>query len=158
MPLDPSTFRAALGRLASGITVITVHGADGRDHGMTASAVTSLSLSPPLLLVCVDEAASLAGPIAVATYFGVNILAEEQEPISRRFAEREDDRFDGLAYTRGVGSVPLLTGALAQIECRVHARHPGGDHTIVVGEVLAVTVHEGHPLLYYRGGYGRLDR
>lgn len=158
MTLDPSIFRAALGRLASGITVITVHDAEGRDHGMTASAVTSLSLSPSLLLVCVDNAASLAPSMAAATHFGVNILAEEQEPISRRFAEREQDRFEGLAYARGVGGVPLLADSLAQLECRVFARHPGGDHTIIVGEVLKVHVHEGHPLLYYRGGYGRLDR
>jgi flavin reductase (DIM6/NTAB) family NADH-FMN oxidoreductase RutF len=88
----------------------------------------------------------------------VNILAEDQEPLSRRFAEREVDRFDGVAYRRGLHGPALLDGALAHLECRAKSRTPGGDHTILIGAVEATTVGEGSPLLYYRSGYGRLDR
>jgi flavin reductase (DIM6/NTAB) family NADH-FMN oxidoreductase RutF len=158
MPIDPSTFRATLGRFASGITVITARDTDGRDVGMTVSAFSSLSLDPPLVLVCIDNTASVAPVLEHCDLFAVNVLSDEQEPLSRRFAEKELDRFEGVAYHRGQHGVALLDGALAQMECRVHARYPGGDHTILVGAVEATAVHEGHPLLYYRGGYGRLDR
>ena len=158
MSLDPSMFRAALGRFASGITVITARDADGRDGGMTVSAFSSLSLDPPLILVCVDRSAS-AGPVFdAAEHFAVNILSEDQEAISRRFAQKDVDRFDGVGFTRSALGVPLLDAALATLECRATARHPGGDHSILVGEVLEATLHEGHPLLYYRSGYRRLER
>lgn len=157
MPVDPSTFRAALGRFASGITIITARDAEGRDVGMTVSAFSSLSLTPPLVLVCVDHGASVAPVLETATVFAVNILSEDQEPLSRRFAEREVDRFDGVAYERGQTGVALLSGTLAHLECRTSARHVAGDHTILIGEVVSTEVHEGNPLLYYRSGYGRLD-
>lgn len=158
MALDPSTFRAALGRFASGITIITARDADGRDGGMTVSAFSSLSLDPPLILVCVDRAAS-AGPVFdTAEHYAVNILADDQEALSRRFAQKDVDRFDGVGFTRSSLGVPLLDGALATLECRATARHPGGDHSILIGEVIEVTLHEGHPLLYYRSGYRRLER
>lgn len=158
MPIDPSAFRATLGRFASGITVITARDADGVDVGMTVSAFSSLSLDPPLVLVCIDRAASVGPVLETVESFGVNVLSDEQEAISRRFAERDVDRFNGVAYTRGHSGVPLLDGALAQLECRVTERHPGGDHTILIGAVESVEIHEGNPLLYYRGGYRRLDR
>lgn len=158
MPVDPSTFRAALGRFASGITIVTARDADGRDVGMTVSAFSSLSLNPPLILVCVDHGASVSPVLETATAFAVNVLSEDQEPVSRRFAEREVDRFDGVAYERGQLGVALLSGALAHLECRTATRHVAGDHTILIGEVVATEVHEGNPLLYYRSGYGRLDR
>lgn len=158
MLIDPSTFRATLGRFASGITVITARDADGRDVGMTVSAFSSLSLDPPLVLICIDNGASVAPVLEHCELFGINVLSDEQEPISRRFAEKEVDRFEGVAYHRGQYGIALLDGALAQMECRVHARYPAGDHTILVGAVEGTAVHEGHPLVYYRGGYGRLDR
>ena len=158
MLIDPSTFRATLGRFASGITVITARDADGRDVGMTVSAFSSLSLDPPLVLICIDNGASVAPVLEHCELFGINVLSDEQEPISRRFAEKEVDRFEGVAYHRGQHGIALLDGALAQMECRVHARYPAGDHTILVGAVEGTAVHEGHPLVYYRGGYGRLDR
>jgi flavin reductase (DIM6/NTAB) family NADH-FMN oxidoreductase RutF len=158
MPIDPSTFRATLGRFASGITVITARDAEGRDVGMTVSAFTSLSLDPPLVLISIDNGASVAPALEQCEYFGINVLSEEQEPLSRRFSGKDIDRFEGVAYHRGQHEVALLDGALANLECRVHARYPGGDHTILVGAVEATAVREGHPLLYYRGGYARLDR
>lgn len=156
--LDPSTYRATLGRFASGVTIVTARDADGRDVGMTVSAFSALSLEPPLVLVCIDNGASVAPVLEHCSSFAVNILAEHQEPLSRQFAERELDRFEGVAITRGASGLALLEGALAQIECRVASRTPAGDHTILIGEVAATALREGNPLLYYRGGYGRLNR
>ncbi|MBL8998388.1 MAG: flavin reductase family protein [Gemmatimonadetes bacterium] len=156
MPLDRDRFRSALGRFASGVTVLTMRDADGKDHGMTATAFSSLSLDPPLVLVCVDRSASMAGPLEGATHLAVNLLAHGQEDVSRRFAEKDVDRFAGVEVVRGIGEVPLIDGAIAHLECRIHARHPGGDHVIVVGEVLDARAHEGEPLIYHRGRYGRV--
>ncbi len=151
-------FRATLGRMATGITVITATVGD-RDIGMTVSAFTSLSLSPPMVLVCIDQAATLHDLLADETAFGVNVLAAGQETLSRRFASGDPtDRFAGVGYTRGALGAPLLDGTLAWLECRVAARHPGGDHTIVVGAVAEVGVREERPLLYYRSGYASLER
>ncbi len=158
MAIDPAIYRTALGRFASGVTVVTSRGGDDRDVGMTVSAFSALSLSPPLILLCVDHAASVAPVLCHTERFAVNVLAEGQEALSRRFAEREVDRFDGVAFARGQHGIPLLDGAVAHLECRTVTRHPGGDHTILVGEVLSTAVHDGDPLLYYRGGYGRLAR
>ena len=158
MTLDPSTFRATLSRFASGITIVTARDAEGRDVGMTVSAFSSLSLTPPLVLVCIDNGASVAPVLEHCDSFAVNILADDQEALSRRFAERELDRFDGVALRRGELDLALLDGALANLECRVTTRLPGGDHTILVGEVKSASLREGQPLLYYRGGYRRLER
>lgn len=158
MTLDPATYRTTLGRFASGITIITACDAEGRDVGMTVSAFSSLSLTPPLILICIDNAASVAPVLEHCETFAVNILADDQQELSRRFAKRELNRFEGVPSTRGELGVALLDGALANLECRVSARQPGGDHTILIGEVKAANLREGHPLLYYRGGYGRLER
>jgi flavin reductase ActVB len=156
MPLDPARFRAALGHFASGVTVLTMHDAKGKDHGMTATAFSSLSLDPPLVLVCIDKAASMAGPLERATHLAVNLLAADQEEISRRFAQKDADRFAGTPVRRGVEGLPLIEGALAHLECRIHARHPGGDHTIVVAEVLHAAAHAGEPLVYHGGRYRKV--
>ena len=158
MAIGPDDFRAVLGRFASGVTVLTVRMPDGRDHGMTASAFCSVSLTPPLVLACVDQSTEMHTLLEAIEYFGVNILEEGQEALSRRFAELPAARFDGLGYTRAESGVVLLDDALAQMECRMVARHEAGDHTIVVGEVEWAEVQSGRPLLYYRGGYAQLER
>jgi flavin reductase (DIM6/NTAB) family NADH-FMN oxidoreductase RutF len=159
MTIDPDSFRSVLGRFASGITVVTTRDAEGRDVGMTVSAFCSVSLDPPLVQVCVDHAASLYAALAVSTRYGVSILASEQEALSRRFATAESTRrFDGIGYRRGESGVLLLDDALAQLECRIVASHPTGDHTMFVGEVESATVRNARPLLYYRGGYAQLER
>lgn len=157
MPLDQDAFRAVLGRFASGVTIVTVRGANGRDYGMTVSAFSSVSLEPPLVMVCIGEEASLEPMIAEATHFGVSILASDQEPLSRRFAAH-GERFDGVGFTRGDSGMALIDGALAFMECRIVARHRAGDHTVVIGEVEAASVADQRPLLYYRGGYAQLER
>lgn len=156
MPLDPDQFRAALGRFASGVTILTMRDAAGKDHGMTATAFSSLSLDPPLVLVCVDRAASMAGPLEQASHLAVNLLSAGQEELSRQFAQQDADRFAGVALRRGTAHLPLLDGALAHLECRIQARHPGGDHVIIVGEVLAAAANDGPALVYHRGQYHRV--
>jgi flavin reductase (DIM6/NTAB) family NADH-FMN oxidoreductase RutF len=157
MPLDQDAFRAVLGRFASGVTIVTVRGANGRDYGMTVSAFSSVSLEPPLVMVCIGEDASLKPMIAEATHYGVSILASDQEALSRRFAAH-GERFDGVGFTRGENGMALIDGALAFMECRIVARHRAGDHTVVIGEVEAASVADQRPLLYYRGGYAQLER
>ena len=156
MPVSKEDFRAALGRFVSGVTVITTLAKDNEPGGMTVSAFASVSLEPPLVLACIDKRASVHGRFAEGTYFAVNILAEDQEHLSRRFASKDQDRFDGTRYAEGVTGPPLLEGALAYLECRVVHAYPGGDHTIIVGEVESVRIAEHKPLAYYRGGYSQL--
>jgi len=159
-PIDAGTFRHALGRFPSGVTVVTVRGEagpHGSDYGMTVSAFASLSLSPPLVLVCIGDDATIAGAVAKAGHFAVNVLAENQEELARRFAEPDADRFEGAQISRGAHDLALLNGAVATLECAIVARHRGGDHTIVVGEILAASaVEDGRPLIYQRGEYRRL--
>ena len=159
MTIDPDFFRSVLGRFASGITVITALDADGRDVGMTVSAFCSVSLHPPLVQACVDRAASMFDALQHAERFGVNVLAAEQEALSRRFASVESShRFDGLGYSRGESGVVLLDDALAHIECSVVSRYEAGDHMMFVGEVERAMARDARPLLYYRGGYAQLER
>lgn len=156
-PIDATTFRHTLGRFPSGVTVVTVRGADGRDYGMTVSAFASLSLEPPLVLVCIGDDATIAGAVADARQFAVNVLSENQEALARRFAEQDIDRFADVRISRGATGLALLDGAAARLECAIVARHRGGDHTIVVGEVLAASaLEDGRPLVYQRGEYRRL--
>lgn len=156
--IDSDLFRAVLGRFASGITVITTRDANGTPHGMTVSAFSSLSLEPPLVLVCIANDATMAPVIATAGSFAVNVLSAGQEAISRRFAGKTDDRFAGVGYQAGTLGDPVLDDVLASLQCRIVARHPAGDHTIVVGQVDDGAAHDGKPLLYYRGGYAVLER
>ncbi len=159
MTLDADTFRSVLGRFASGITVITAVDADGRDVGMTASAFSSVSLQPPLVQVCVDRAASMFDALLHGARFGVNVLAAEQEALSRRFASIDSShRFEGIGYVRGENGVVLLDDALAQLECRMFAKMEAGDHVIFLGEVERAVARDAKPLLYYRGGYAQLER
>lgn len=157
--IDPDTFRSVLGRFASGITIVTARDGDDHDCGMTVSAFCSVSLAPPLVLVCIDHAASMHEMLLETSHFAVNILAAHQEPLSRRFSgPDEHKRFDGVGYARGLTGVALLDDALAHIECRRVASHSAGDHTVIIGEVETAAAHSHRPLLYYRGGYAQLER
>jgi flavin reductase (DIM6/NTAB) family NADH-FMN oxidoreductase RutF len=158
MPIDPDTFRAALGRFPSGVTVVTTCDVDGRDHGMTVSAFCSASLDPPLVLACIGHEASMHGLMLQTDRFGVSILAAGQEALARRFADQRTDRFDGVGYARGRLGVALLDDALAHLECMVVDRREAGDHTIIVGRVDAAAFDQGRPLAHYRGGYTQLER
>ncbi|HET8834502.1 MAG TPA: flavin reductase family protein [Gemmatimonadales bacterium] len=155
--VDPARFRELLGRFATGVTVLTVKDGAGRPVGMTASSLASVSLEPPLVSVCVDHSAELHDLIIAAPEFVVNVLESAQEELSRRFADRHEDRFDGVGYHLGPEGRIRLDGALAHIECERYATYAAGDHTIILGRVVGGEVHQGHPLLYYRGGYAALE-
>jgi flavin reductase (DIM6/NTAB) family NADH-FMN oxidoreductase RutF len=152
MPIDEFRFRQVMGHFASGVTVVTSEHS-GQLYGMTVSSFASLSLRPPLVLICVDKLVTCHDVIAESGRFAVNILEKHQEHLSRRFATPDIDKFVGVAFRTGQLSLPLLEGALATMECRVYEQVPGGDHTIFIGEVVDADVGEGSPLLYYRRGY-----
>ena len=154
---DARTLRDAMGCFATGITVVTTIGEGRRPHGLTANSFTSVSLDPPLLLVCIANTASSAAILRAAETFGVNVLQIGQQPASNRFAGRGEDRFATTAWAPGETGVPLLDGSLVSFECRRHAIHEGGDHFILVGEVVRAQFEPRRdPLLYFRGKYRRL--
>lgn len=157
-PVDEYRFRSVLSRFASGVTVVTAVDNGGTDHGMTVSAFCSLSLHPPLILTCIDRDTVMHGILETAKAFTVNVLGAEQEELARKFSDPENDRFEGTSYTRGSNGLALLTGAVAHLECVLTQRLEGGDHTIFVGRVEAADSTDAPPLLYYRGGYARLER
>lgn len=156
MQIESSEFRRILGHWVSGVAVVATLKDDGKLCGLTANAVTSVSLNPPLILACVERSADTHDCIEKAGVFSINILDSDAERIARRFAAWEvDKKFEGLAFRTEETGAPILEDALAWLDCRVWAAHDGGDHTIFVGEVVAGDAREGSPLLYYRGGYGR---
>ncbi|MBU6282011.1 flavin reductase family protein [bacterium] len=159
MAFDQSEFRRVLGHFATGVTVVTTLDAEGKPAGLTANAVSSVSLDPPLVLVCVDKKAETAACFAASGVFTVNILSEEQEGLSRRFAKSGPDKFSGVGFHAGGNGAPVLEGALARIECRIRQSVEAGDHVIHIGLAEAIGVEgELDPLLYFRGGYRNLAR
>jgi flavin reductase (DIM6/NTAB) family NADH-FMN oxidoreductase RutF len=158
MSLDPDAFRAVLGRFASGVTIVTCTDANGTDHGMTVSAFCSVSLTPPLVLICIDHQASIYTELTNASAYAINVLSTDQEALARRFAKTGAQRFEGIGYTRGQTGAPLLDDVLATLECRPVTKHEAGDHTILIGETEAAMIGETKPLLYYRGGFAQLER
>ncbi|HEY6868870.1 MAG TPA: flavin reductase family protein, partial [Novosphingobium sp.] len=154
---DPRTLRDAMGCFATGITIVTAVTADGEPIGLTANSFTSVSLDPPLLLVCIANSAGSAPVLREVERFGVNVLQTSQQPTSNRFASRGADRFAETPWEPGAGGVPLLIGSLVSFECRRHAIHEGGDHFILVGHVERAQFEPRRdPLLYFRGKYRRL--
>jgi flavin reductase (DIM6/NTAB) family NADH-FMN oxidoreductase RutF len=158
MTVDQHAFRAVLGRFASGVTVVTTVDENDNDRGMTVSSFCSVSLDPPLVLICIEHNASIYDSISRATSYTVNILSEGQEALARRFAASRSDRFEGLGFARGGNGIAIFDDVLGYVQCKVIARHTAGDHDVIVGEVEEGMAEEGRPLMYYRGGYARLDR
>jgi flavin reductase (DIM6/NTAB) family NADH-FMN oxidoreductase RutF len=154
--ISAAVFRHAMGHFATGVTVVTSIGDDGEPVGTTASAVTSLSLDPPLVLVCFDRESLTLQAIRVHGAFVVNVLAAPQQHISANFARRGvTAAWDGVRHRPGPTGSPRLDGVLAALECTVENRLPGGDHEIVVGRVREVEISDdgARPLLYWRGSY-----
>jgi flavin reductase (DIM6/NTAB) family NADH-FMN oxidoreductase RutF len=150
--VSQTSFREALARFASGVVIVTGHSPEG-PVGFTVSAFSSVSLEPPMVLFCVGKTASAYAGILAAPLFGISVLEEKQADVAQRFARHGVDRFEGVSLRAGT-SVPLLEGALAQLECRPHIVHDAGDHTIVVGEVLEAHWSPGAPLLHYERRFG----
>jgi flavin reductase (DIM6/NTAB) family NADH-FMN oxidoreductase RutF/DNA-binding GntR family transcriptional regulator len=154
---DAAAFRRVIGSFMSGVVVITA--ADGDvPHGMTVSAVSSLSMDPPMLLACLNTASRTQEVVARTGVFAVNILAHDQGELAARFARSGlPDKFDGVGYARGRTGVPLLDGALAVVECKVAEVVTGGTHRVFLGRVLHAEATEGSPLAYFRGRFGKLE-
>jgi len=153
MPVDDASFRLALSQFATGVTVVLTRDAAGAAVGLTVNAFSSVSLDPPLVLICIDARSDAHDPIAQSAIFGVSVLNETQADVSRRFAWRGPEKFEGFVLEHGETGALLVPGAVAHLECRVVGAHPGGDHTIYVGEVRAIRVAAGLPLVYHRGAY-----
>jgi flavin reductase (DIM6/NTAB) family NADH-FMN oxidoreductase RutF len=149
-------FRAALGRFASGVTVVTTRDAEGRLHGLTVSAFCSLSLEPPMILVCIEKTTGSHYAFEESEFFAVNFLAEGQEALSNHFASHIPDKFEDVEYRLGVGEVPVLENAFVTLECRLAYTYDGGDHTIYAGLVEKSNVHDENPLIYWHGNYRKL--
>jgi flavin reductase len=154
-------FRLACGQFATGVSVVTAERAPGKAHGMTANSVTSVSLDPLLLLVCVDHRAHLLPMMRAKQHFGVSVLKQEQQAISRYFAQTvEDEAVEarlGIRYRWTESGIPLLDDALVHIACRVVEALVAGDHTIFIGQVETTEIFDGDPLVYFRGGYRKIQ-
>ncbi len=155
-PVTSDEFRRACGRFATGVTVATVFDPEGIPHGLTVSSFASVSLDPPLVLVCLGHQVTVIEAFRAARYFAINVLADSQQRLADRFARKGHDRFGGLEWEHGESGVPLLPGAIAAIECKTHQRFTSGDHDIFVGEMLRGHVAEGEPLVYFASRYRRL--
>lgn len=158
MSVTEDEFRNVLGRFPSGVTVVTGVDAHGKDHGMTVSAFSSVSLVPPLVLICIEKTASAHQTLTTSDRFVVNILSADQEQVARRFAIVDVDRFEGVGYSRSQSGIAVLDDVVAVIECSRTTLYDGGDHTVIVGLVEATRADNTKPLLYYRSGYSQLER
>jgi flavin reductase (DIM6/NTAB) family NADH-FMN oxidoreductase RutF len=160
MTLTGEEFRRALGHFATGVTVVTVRRSQEFIHGMTANAFTSVSLEPPLVLVCVDQQARSHPLLLEQKCFGINVLREDQEPLARYFADSDQDHETagrlGVEYATSERGTPLLKDCLARLDCTLVATHEGGDHTLFVGRVEQANTGTGRPLLFYQGKFGGL--
>lgn len=155
MSFDPAIQRKIFGRFATGITVVTARAGELL-HGMTANAVSSLSLDPPLVLVAVDRRAAMHGILQSAGAYALNILAEDQQELSARFAKSGPKDLSDLELRTAVTGAPLLAGTLGWVDCQLAQVVPGGDHDLFIGEILAGEFADGRPLLYFAGQYRRL--
>ena len=157
MPVDAATFRSALGRFPTGVTVVTSRAPDGRGIGITVSSFASLSLAPPMVLFCLGTDNPDLADLQATGRFAVNLLAEDQSALSNTFAQVSGDKWRGVEAVSGDGACPRLAGTLAVLDCRLADCFPGGDHVIVTGAVEAIALgSEDPPLVYLRGGYRRL--
>lgn len=145
-----------MGHFATGVTVVTTLDKEGKPFGLTANAFTSLSLNPPLVLICVDKTVQCYPFFEESKLFAVNILGEGQEEISRRFATKGIEKFAGVQWHRGAHGLALLDDAIGHMECRIVQSYDGGDHTIYLGEVLRAEASGERPLIFFKGKYHRL--
>jgi len=153
---DSAAFRMACGKFATGITIVTVIGPDGLPHGMTVNSFTSVSLDPPLVLVCIDREAAIRPKLEASNVIGINILGENQRHLSVQFSRHGTDRFETTPWFAGELGVPLIEGTLAHYECEIERVVDGGDHLIFIAEVRHLQCFSGRPLLYYASGYETL--
>jgi flavin reductase (DIM6/NTAB) family NADH-FMN oxidoreductase RutF len=157
VPIDKNELRRVMGHFATGVTVITTRDDKGNPYGLTANAVSSVSLVPPLILICVDKKCDTYPYFAASKVFVVNVLSEGQERISRTFATTGIEKFDGIGYQKSELGCALLDDAVGHLECKIVNEVDAGDHTIYVGEVNSAAAEDVRPLVFFRGGYRKLD-
>jgi flavin reductase (DIM6/NTAB) family NADH-FMN oxidoreductase RutF len=157
MPIDKDLFRRVLSNFAAGVTVVTTVDGAQQPHGLTATAFTSVSLDPPLVLVCIDKKTETYPHFAPAGVFAVNFLALDQRDVSQRFARHGGDKFSDTAWRRGALGTPILADTVGHVECRIAHAYDGGDHTIYVGQIEAADATERPPLLHFRHAYRRVE-
>jgi flavin reductase (DIM6/NTAB) family NADH-FMN oxidoreductase RutF len=157
MPVTSDEFRRALANFASGVTVVTTVDSAGESFGLTVSAFCSVSLEPPLVLVCIDRSTRCHHAFGESRRYVVNFLSEDQQPLSERFATQLENKFDGVDHHLNPEGLPVLRDAVAVLECRLRNEFDGGDHTIFVAEVERASVNGGKPLLYFGGEYGNME-
>jgi flavin reductase (DIM6/NTAB) family NADH-FMN oxidoreductase RutF len=158
MTVNPALYRQLMSQFASGVVIVTLRQGDFC-HGITVSSFCFLSMEPPQILVCINQNSYFLSLLEQSEYFGVNILDENGERLSRQFAARSLSKFKTIPYFSGQSGVPLLTEALATMECRLANRFPGGDHLILTGDVLHAELdHFSQPLIYFRRKYSQLRR
>jgi len=159
MSIEPRDFRDTVGCFATGITIITTVDADGSPVGLTANSFTSLSLDPPMVLFCLDYNVASFDAFKAGEHFAVNILSTGQQELSNRFAKSGPEKWHGVAFDTWDTGSPILPGSLASMECKISSINKGGDHVIVIGEVVRMERAQGdvRPLLYFRGGYANLN-
>jgi flavin reductase (DIM6/NTAB) family NADH-FMN oxidoreductase RutF len=155
-PVDTSLYRRTCARFTTGITVVTVLDSLGHPHGMTVNSFSSVSLDPPLVLVSIDLRNAILGHFISSSWFAINILAEHQEQLSRRFSSPAENRFIDVGWHAGVSGTPLLDGVLAHLECSVVQTFEAGDHTVLIGEVRQAAYVEGKPLVFFNSQYQHL--
>lgn len=156
MAVSADEFRDVVGRFATGVTVITAS-EDGLPYGTTVSAVSSVSLDPPMVLVCLNTTSVTGAVVRRTGRFGVSVLGVDQRALAARFATKGDDKFDGVALEMLADGVPLVGGALAMLDCRVREQARGGTHTVFIAEVEHAAGRPGEPLGYFRGRFGRFE-
>jgi len=154
-PINPRGFRNALGSYATGVTIITATGADGKPYGLTCNSFASVSLNPPLVLWSLMRYSSTLSVFQNASHFAVNVLGASQQALANKFSKSLEDKFAGVDWTRGLGDAPLLVESVANFQCRAADRYYGGDHVIFLGAVEAYSYSRKEPLLFARGTYGR---
>ncbi len=153
----PADFRRACGLFATGVAVLTTRAGDGAPHGITVNSFCSLSLNPPLVMVAVAHDCTFLAHFLNCPFYAINILREEQRDLSVRFAQLPEGRFTGVDWREARTGAPWLDGALALIDCKTVRAFDAGDHRILIGETVDVSVSEGRPLIFYHGGYAQLE-
>ncbi len=157
MAVEQEDFKNAMSRFASGVTVVSTKDAAGKLHGITVSAFCSVSLEPPMVLICIEKSTVSHYAFEESSVFVVNILRDSQADASERFAAPFEDKFEEVEFYPGIEGIPVLKDALASLECRLTFSYHGGDHSIFVGQVENVTVNDGDPLVYFCGEYSGLS-
>ena len=155
--VSPELFRRACALFPTGVAVLTTRALDGTPHGLTVNAFCSLSLTPPLVLVAIDRVCNILDTFEKSGHFAINFLSLDQRSLSIRFSEVPEGRFSGVPWSSGTEGAPLIEGTLGSIECRTKDIINAGDHRALIGEVVAATVGDGDPLVFFRGAYADLN-